>query len=505
MGVRVTVTFYASDERTAEKACSAAFRRFSDLEQVMSDYRPSSELMQLCGKAGKGSVSISPDLLFVLRRSQELALLSDGAFDVTSGPLAQLWREARRTYALPDRARLAAARKLVGYRNLHLDTAASRVSLDKAGMRLDLGGIAKGYACDQALAALAENGVTSAMIEAGGDIAASGAPPQTSGWRISINGLPGETISLNGAAISTSGDSEQFVEIGGKRYSHILDPRTGIALTSGLQTTVLAKDGLTADSLATAISVVGEEKSKPLLEYYGARALFVKPKSAPGPGKRRMILVFSKTAGFRHESIPAAIDAVRDIAKAKGWGVLSTEDASVFTPKKLEAFDSVLFLLTTGDVLNDEQQNAFTKFIRRGGGYAGVHSATDTEYDWPWYGRLSGAYFASHPAIQEATVRIEDAKHPSTSFLPNPWKRTDEWYDFRVNPRPNVHVLATVDESTYQNGKMGKDHPCMWSQDFEGGRAWYTAMGHTSESYKDPLFLRMLGEGIEWSCQKSRR
>lgn len=220
---------------------------------------------------------------------------------------------------------------------------------------------------------------------------------------------------------------------------------------------------------------------------------------------RRTILVFSKTAGFRHDSIPAAQDAVRGIAKERGWGVLITEDASWFKPKRLEAFHTVVFLLTTGDALDDAQQKAMEGFIRRGGGYVGVHAAADTEYDWAWYGTLVGAYFASHPAVQEATINIEDTKHPSTSFLPNPWKRRDEWYDFKVNPRPNVRVLATLDETTYKDGKMGKDHPITWCQEFGGGRSWYTGLGHTIESYSEPLFLRMLGEGIEWASQKSKR
>ncbi|MFY9233832.1 MAG: ThuA domain-containing protein [Fimbriimonadaceae bacterium] len=224
----------------------------------------------------------------------------------------------------------------------------------------------------------------------------------------------------------------------------------------------------------------------------------------PG-GKRRTILVFSKTAGFRHDSIPAAQDAVRAIAKERGWGVLITEDPAWFTPKRLESFDTVVFLLTTGDALDDGQQQAMEGFIRKGGGYVGVHAASDTEYEWAWYGRLVGAYFASHPAVQEATINIEDTKHPSTSFLPNSWKRRDEWYDFKVNPRPNVRVLASLDESTYQNGKMGKDHPIMWCQEIYGGRSWYTGLGHTVESYSEPMFLRMLGEGIEWASQKSRR
>ncbi|MGI8922912.1 MAG: ThuA domain-containing protein [Fimbriimonadales bacterium] len=221
---------------------------------------------------------------------------------------------------------------------------------------------------------------------------------------------------------------------------------------------------------------------------------------APQPAATS-ILVFTKTAGFRHDSIPAARHALREIGRERKWFVTTTEDATWFDGNHLKNFDAIVFLLTTGDVLNTDQEAAMKAFVNSGGGFVGVHAASDTEYEWEWYGFLVGGYFASHPPTQEAVVRIEDRRHASTSFLPKEWKRIDEWYDFKANPRPRVRVLATVDESTYDGGKMGVDHPIMWCHEFDGGRSWYTAMGHTNESYGDPLFRRMLGEGIVWACR----
>ncbi|WP_344008516.1 ThuA domain-containing protein, partial [Isoptericola halotolerans] len=160
------------------------------------------------------------------------------------------------------------------------------------------------------------------------------------------------------------------------------------------------------------------------------------------------VLVFSKTAGFRHGSIPAGIAAIEQLGVENGFSVDSTEDAGAFTDENLEQYEAVVWLSTTGDVLNDEQQEAFERYIGNGGGYAGVHAASDTEYDWPWYGELVGAYFASHPANQDATIKVEDSVHPSTDHLPERWERYDEWYNFRSSPRDEVHVLASLDEST---------------------------------------------------------
>ncbi|WP_203989827.1 ThuA domain-containing protein [Sphaerisporangium rufum] len=207
-------------------------------------------------------------------------------------------------------------------------------------------------------------------------------------------------------------------------------------------------------------------------------------------------LVFSKTAGFRHTSIPAGVAAIKKLGQDNNFTVDATEDAGAFTEANLAKYDVVVFLSTTGDVLDAAQQAAFEKYIKDGGGYAGVHAASDTEYDWPWYGELVGAYFKQHPAIQQATVKVEDPAHPSTAGLPTRWSRTDEWYDFRANPRGNVHVLTSLDETSYSGGTMGADHPNSWCQNYDGGRSWYTALGHTDESFAEPEYLKMLLGGL---------
>jgi cytochrome c len=221
------------------------------------------------------------------------------------------------------------------------------------------------------------------------------------------------------------------------------------------------------------------------------------------------VLVFSKTTGFRHDSIPKGIAAIEALGAEHGFSVDSTEDAGRFTLAELARYRVVVFLCTTGDILDPGQKAAFEGFIRAGGGFAGIHSASDTEYQWAWYGRLVGAYFADHPQIEPATIYIEDIGHASTKDVPVTWRRTDEWYNFRSNPRGTAHVLATIDETTYSGGKMGSDHPIAWCQEIDGGRSWYTAMGHTVESYAEPLFrLHLLG-GIESAaglgCPAGRR
>lgn len=219
------------------------------------------------------------------------------------------------------------------------------------------------------------------------------------------------------------------------------------------------------------------------------------------------VLVFSKTAGFRHASIPGGIAAIERLGEQNGFEVDATENAAEFTDENLARYEAVVWLSTTGDVLDDEQQAAFERYIQSGGGYAGVHAASDTEYSWKWYGGLVGAYFQDHPAIQEATVEVAGKGHPSTRALPASWERTDEWYNYRSNPRGDVRVLATVDEDTYdpvgyRGASMGEDHPIAWCHGYDGGRAWYTGMGHTSESYQDPLFLEHLLGGIESAMGK---
>jgi type 1 glutamine amidotransferase len=214
------------------------------------------------------------------------------------------------------------------------------------------------------------------------------------------------------------------------------------------------------------------------------------------------LLVFTKTAGFRHASIPAAVRAIRELAGRAGLAIDATEDANAFTDSNLRRYRAVVFLMTTGDVLDSANQGSFERFVRRGGGFAGVHSASDTEYDWRWYGRLVGAYFRDHPHIQRGTVSLEALRHPSTAGLPRRWTRTDEWYNLARNPRGSVRVLATLDESSYTPGPgaMGADHPIAWAHEFDGGRAWYTAGGHTAESYSEPLFRRHLIGGIRYAA-----
>jgi len=214
------------------------------------------------------------------------------------------------------------------------------------------------------------------------------------------------------------------------------------------------------------------------------------------------LLVFSKTAGFRHASIPAAKMALEKLAAEHNVAADFTEDATAFTDANLAQYSAVVFLLTTGDVLDDSQQLAFERYIRAGGGYVGVHSASDTEYDWAWYGGLVGAYFDrvhGHSKVVQATLYVVDRTHPSTVKLPYRWVRTDEWYNFASNPRGSVHVLITIDEKTYKGGVMGADHPLAWYHEYDGGRAWYTALGHTSESYSEPLFLAHLWGGIVYA------
>jgi type 1 glutamine amidotransferase len=223
------------------------------------------------------------------------------------------------------------------------------------------------------------------------------------------------------------------------------------------------------------------------------------PSGDAGAEARLRLLVFSKTAGFRHASIPDGVAAITRLAAERDWLVESTEDGGRFSDAVLGEVDVVVFLNTTGDVLDDAQQGAFERYVRGGGGYVGVHAAADTEYDWPFYGGLVGAYFRDHPAIQVATVHAETGPHPALEGVPPIWPRTDEWYNFRRNPRADVSVLLTVDEGTYQGGTMGTDHPIAWAHTYEGGRAVYTAMGHTSETYADPAFVAHLAGAISWA------
>jgi type 1 glutamine amidotransferase len=214
------------------------------------------------------------------------------------------------------------------------------------------------------------------------------------------------------------------------------------------------------------------------------------------------VLVFSKTAGFRHSSIPKSIKAIQMLGAVNNFMVTSTEDATAFTESNLAQFQTVMFMSTTGDVLNDIQEAAFEAYIRQGGGYVGVHAAADTEYNWPFYGMLVGAWFASHPVIQQGTLNIEDRSHPATAHLATTWTRTDEWYNYRTNPRTTAHVLMSLNESSYFGGAMRGDHPITWCKTIGKGRSFYTGLGHTEESYDDPNFTKLLLGAICYTAKR---
>jgi type 1 glutamine amidotransferase len=215
------------------------------------------------------------------------------------------------------------------------------------------------------------------------------------------------------------------------------------------------------------------------------------------------ILVFTKTTDFRHASIPSARLALSAMATRLGWSVTFTEDAADFSTSNLLRFQVVAFVSTTGDVLDGAQESAFEQFLRGGGGFVGVHSATDTEYDWPFYGsEVVGAYFGGHPAVQQAALQVSPIAHEATVHLPLSWVRTDEWYNFRTNPRVNAQVLLTVDESTYTGGTMGPDHPVAWCRSVGSGRAFYTALGHTESSWVESNFLQHLEGALRWASRR---
>ncbi|MCC3156988.1 ThuA domain-containing protein [Hymenobacter sp. 15J16-1T3B] len=222
------------------------------------------------------------------------------------------------------------------------------------------------------------------------------------------------------------------------------------------------------------------------------------------PEPNPKILVFYKTAGFYHSSIPVAIEALRKLGADNNISVDTTKVAANFTRDNLANYKAVVFLSTTGDVLNDAQQRVFEEYIRAGNGFVGVHAATDTEYDWPWYNGLVGAYFDSHPAIQPATIDVVDKNHDATAFLPDSWQRTDEWYNFK-NLNPSIQVLANLNEQSYSGGIHGASHPIAWYHTYQDGRAFYTAGGHTEESYREPLFLQHLLGGIQYAMGASQR
>ncbi|MBW3629629.1 MAG: FAD:protein FMN transferase [Gemmatimonadetes bacterium] len=267
MGIEARIVLYAPEEEIASRAARAAFARVAVLDSLMSDYRVDSELNRLSARAGGPPVPISGELFFVLSRAQELARLTNGAFDVTVGPLVRLWREARRTGVLPPAEARREALERSGWRYLRLDTATLSAQLLRPRMQLDLGGIAKGYAADEAIATLRAHGVTRALVEMGGDIVAGEPPPGAAGWKVEILNADGaeRSVVLARAAVSTSGDTEQFVDIGGRRYSHVVDPTSGLGLASRAAATVVAADGITADAVSTVLTVLGRDRREALL------------------------------------------------------------------------------------------------------------------------------------------------------------------------------------------------------------------------------------------------
>jgi thiamine biosynthesis lipoprotein len=283
MGMPFRLAFYAPDERLAQTAAKAAFARIAELDQVMSDYKPDSELNRFVGAPHATPVKLSADLYRVLDRSQRLAAESNGAFDVTAAPVMRLWRRARRQHELPAPARLAEAQQVVGYAFLELDPKERTGRLSKPGMRIDLGGIGAGVAVDAALAVLREHGIGRAMVDASGDLGLGDPPPGAQGWRIGlgpfdqVEGPPARFVELANAALTTSGDLFQFLEVNGQRYSHIIDPRTGQALVDRSTVTVIAPDCTTADSVAKVVSVLGPRRGLEFIERIpGAAALVVR-------------------------------------------------------------------------------------------------------------------------------------------------------------------------------------------------------------------------------------
>jgi thiamine biosynthesis lipoprotein len=271
MGTRFRIVCFSRDEATATSAKRRAFQRIAELNDILSDYQPTSELMRLCQKAGGPPIPVSRDLFTVLENAERISKLTDGAFDATVGPMVRLWRRSRRTRELPLPERIAEAKPLVDYRLVELDESKRTVRLVKQNMLLDLGGISKGYTAEEAQKVLKQNGISSALVAAGGDIVVSDPPPDAKGWRIGITPLGEEaqdapTMLLANCAISTAGDTEQFVEIGGVRYSHIVDPTTGIGLTNRIQVTVVADDGAMADGLDTGLAVLGPDRGIPIVD-----------------------------------------------------------------------------------------------------------------------------------------------------------------------------------------------------------------------------------------------
>ena len=280
MGVDTRLVVYAKSQTVAEEACVAAFARIAELDSIMSDYRKDSELIRLCANAGKAPTKVSKDLFKVIERSLQVSRWSGGAFDISVGPLVSLWRKARKAGELPGNEEIQSALRVTGWRRILLDKQNATIKLTGVGMKLDLGGIAKGYACDQAQVVLKNHGIQRALVEMGGDIVVSGPPPGSQGWTIRVpNAGKGQTakdMTFANCAVSTSGDTEQFTVIGGVRYSHVVDPRTGLALTTRTGETGVAGRGHWSDPLSTTLTLLDERARKRLMKRFPGSKSYVK-------------------------------------------------------------------------------------------------------------------------------------------------------------------------------------------------------------------------------------
>ncbi|MEW5975901.1 MAG: FAD:protein FMN transferase [Acidobacteriota bacterium] len=287
MGTQVRILVYAPSFSQASEASMAAFDRMEQLEWTFSDYRTNSELSRLNRDGAIAPRRVSDELFQVLHRSLEISSYSRGAFDITLGPLTQLWRQARRAGSPPTPKQIAQARRRTGFQNLILNSKERTVRFELAGMALDLGGIAKGYIADQALQVLQRRGLRSALVEAGGDIAIGAAPPGKAGWHIAIKGVQDELLALHDVGVATSGDEFQYLEIAGRRYSHIINPAIGVAVSDSSQVTVIAPDGMTADALATTLSVMTPAAGLELADSLDGVAAFIRSRSNEALRSRR--------------------------------------------------------------------------------------------------------------------------------------------------------------------------------------------------------------------------
>lgn len=289
MGMEARLVFYAPNDSTARRAARAGFERLAALDDALSNYRPTSALMQLSARAGQGPQPVPPDVLAVLQAANALTRATDGAFDVTVGPYARLWRQARQSGRLPPTDSLDAAARRTGWHRVRLDPIAGTVELLTPGMELDVGGIAKGYAIDEVAHVLRAHGVERSLIELGGDLRLGRPPPGRDGWRVALahaSAPAPDTLTLHDVAVASSGDAEQFIEIDGTRYSHVIDPRTGQGVRHRLAATVVAPTGLAADGYATAVTLLDAEARAAFIATHPQAAFYVlraTPSSKPEP------------------------------------------------------------------------------------------------------------------------------------------------------------------------------------------------------------------------------